>query len=399
MEVKTVAESRQSKDVVYAAAQGREYLRGALEGKTPQWVRQFAGMVDDRETLDLLNYLCSIWKPRHTAAPSNFLDTRLAEEILTSAHTRSIDEAYREGNVSQLQGMVGLTKNSGDATDALAEIVRRLSQEGTIAVVTGPPGAGKTSATVDIARAWGAWTGGQMYGVTTWDGFDRVVSSDLEMLEEMASHKKPSLGVLDETMQELTGRGADVEKAEVFATRASLIRKKESEHGPHPKRGSLLLVSHVWGRMNKPTREMTTLVIQKPSRNDPGKVVLWESEGGEDTREKIGEFTGLTDTRERFPEHEASSFRIVLEDEEDVDDGPSAEEVAKQTYIETAIRAAKPWTDDAGMNYRDIADTSGNGEESNGLVPYGKSWVGDRVREWKDGQHRDLVDDPRGETA
>lgn len=368
-----------SKDVVYAAAQGREYLRGQLEGKTPQYVRVFAGLVDDSDTLDLLNYLCSIWDPVVDESAENFLDTRLADEILTSAHTRSVDDAYREGNVSQLQGMVGLTKNTGDATDALAEIVRRLSQEGTIAVVTGPPGAGKTSATVDIARAWGAWTGGALYGVTSWDGFDKIVSSDLEMLEAMASHSRPSLGVLDETMQELTGRGADVEKAEVFADRASLIRKKEREHGPHPKKGSLLLVSHVWGRMNKPTREMTTLVIQKPSRSDPGKVVIYESEGGEDTREKIGEFTGLTDSRETFPEHEASSFRIITDDDADEDDGPSMDEVRKQEQTKTVIRRKL-----AGDTNKDAAK----------MVDYSRGWVSDRWMEWKEGQHRDLVDWP-----
>jgi hypothetical protein len=391
--------SANSKDVVYAAAQGREYLRGQLDGKDPQYVRVFAGLVDDAETLDLLNYLCSIWDPQAevseddpegaTTSPDNFLDSKLADEILTSAHTRSVDDAYRSGNVSQLQGMVGLTKNAGDATDALAEIVRRLSQEGTIAVVTGPPGAGKTSATVDVARAWGAWTGGAMYGVTSWDGFDKVVSSDMEMLESMASHSRPTLGVLDETMQELTGRGADVEKAETFADRASLIRKKEREHGPHPKKGSLVLVSHVWGRMNKPTREMTTLVIQKPSRSDPGKVVLYESEGGEDTREKIGEFTGLTDSRETFPEHEASSFRIVTDEEADEDDGPSVEQVERREAIKTVVRACKPWHENDGLNYRDAA----------GLVSYSKSWVGDRVREWSDGQHRDLVAGPNGGNA
>jgi hypothetical protein len=378
-----------SKDVVYAAAQGREYLRGELEGKSPEYVRRFAGLVDDGDTLDLLNYLCSIWDPVVSESASSFLDTRLAEEILTSAHTRSVDDAYREGNVSQLQGMVGLTKNAGDATDALSEIVRRLSQEGTIAVVTGPPGAGKTSATMDITRAWGAWTGGKMYGVTSWDGFDEIVSSDLEMLEAMASHSKPSLGVLDETMQQLTGRGADVEKAETFADRASLIRKKERDHGPHAKKGSLLLVSHVWDRMNKPTREMATLVIQKPSRSDPGKVVLYESEGGEDTRDEIGEFTGLTDSRETFPEHEASSFRIVTDDEDGEDDGPSVEEIERREAIKTVVRACKPWHEEDGLNYRDAA----------GLVGFSKSWVGDRVREWRDGQHRELVAGPKGGNA
>jgi hypothetical protein len=374
---------RQNDNAVYSSAQARSALSNALDGVKVPWVRRFAGMVDDRETLDFLNHMCSLYED----IGENYLETREAEIVLQSAATHMADEAFADGNVSQLQGIVGLRDHTDDASDALAEIVRRLSQEGTIAVVTGPPGAGKTSATLDISRAWGAWTGGRMFGVTSWDGFDAEVSSDVEMLEEMASFDGPALGILDETMQELTGRGADVEKAEAFADRGSLIRKSEAEHGPHAKRGSLLLVSHVWDRMNKPTREMATLVIQKPSRSDPGRVVLWESDGGEDTKEKIGEFVGLTDTRENYPEHEASSFRIVLDGDDDGTDDVDAEDVQRDGAIKTAIRANKPWSDDDGMSYADIA-------KPDGLVEYKDSWVGKRVREWKRGEHRDLVADP-----
>lgn len=379
----------------YSAALAREFLAGRLADKPNEYLEPMAGLIDDEQTLRLIMHYRSIWdevkrRPGGEELPDSFGETRLARTLVGNAGSRTMDRAFRAGNVSQLQGAVGLTSNEKDAADALSEIVSRLSQEGTIAVVTGPPGAGKTATTLDVARAWGARTGGRLYGCTTWDGFDTVVRSDLEMLEAMATHERPSLGVLDETMQELTGRGADSQKAETFADRASLIRKRESEHGPHAKRGSLLLVSHVWGRMNKPTREMATLVVQKPSRSDPGKVVLWESDGGEDSRERIGEFTGLTDTRESYPEHEASSFSVVLdEDTDDGDDGPTPEQAAKEAHIETAIRACKPWADDDGMSYPEASE----------LVPYGDSWVGERVREWCRGSYRSLVADPKEKTA
>jgi len=41
------------------------------------------------------------------------------------------------------------------------------------------------------------------------------------------------------------------------------------------------------------------------------------------------------------------------------------------------------------MSYADAAE----------LVPYADSWVGDRVREWQRGDHRDLVVAPNGEDA
>jgi hypothetical protein len=179
----------------------------------------------------------------------------------------------------------------------------------------------------------------------------------------------------------------------------TFVRKKEREHGPHAKRGSVLTVAHNWDRMNAPTRRMATLVISKPSKTDPGKVVLYRSEGGEDSREKIDDFTGVTDTRESYPEHEASSFDVVLDGdlEDDEDDGPDPEDVARDEAIRTAVRAAKPWTDDDGMSYRQIGRK--NPQDDDFLVDYSTSWVGDRVREWKEGQHRDLVDAPEGATA
>ena len=53
-----------SKDThnVYAAAESREFLNNALEGKSNEYINRFAGLVDDRQTLDLLNYYCSLWQ-------------------------------------------------------------------------------------------------------------------------------------------------------------------------------------------------------------------------------------------------------------------------------------------------------------------------------------------------
>lgn len=371
---------------VYAAGQAREFLANSLEGKENTWIYEYAGYIRDTRVLDWLNYRCSLYQQRG----KNFLDTELAEDVIRSAATRTADHAFGDGNASELQGIVGLTNHEKDASDAMSEIIDRLADEGCVALTVGPPGAGKTATTLDAARGYGVRTGGHLFGNTSWDGFDQVVSTDVEMLEAMASVKGPTLGVVDESNQNLSGEGADSKKAQQFVDRMTFIRKKEGQHGPHPKRGSLLIVGHTLMKTAADIRRLATLVIQKPSRADPGKVTLYESPGGEDTREEIGTYTGLTDTRESYSEHEASHFDVVLDDDDDDDEETvDVEDVKRDAHIETAIRACKPWDDDAGMNYPDAAE----------LVPFKDSWVGNRVREWARGDHRDIVADPSEENA
>jgi len=208
----------QSNEIVYSAAQGREFLRGELEDKPNEWVREFAGMVDDPRTLDVLNHYCSLWhEMEDNDLPRHFLDSRMGQLIIRNASTVAVDRAYRDGNASMLQGMVGLTSSEGDAQDAVGTCAKRLTREGAIGLVLGPPGAGKTATTLDTARAWGARTGGRIIGNTSWEGFDAVVTSDHDLLEDMATHEGPVLAVIDETAQELSGYGTESNKAEAFA--------------------------------------------------------------------------------------------------------------------------------------------------------------------------------------
>jgi len=369
----------------YAAAEGREFLRGELQDKPNEFVREFAGLIDDPEALDLLNYYCSLWAD----VGQSFLDSRMAQVIIRNASTRAIDRAYRDGNVSMLKGMTGLTTSTGDGGDAIGLAARKLSQEGAIGLVLGPPGAGKTASTLDVARAWGARTGGRIIGNTSWDGFDAQVTSDRELLEDMASYEGPVLAVLDETAQDLSGYGKDSKKAEQFANSLTFVRKQESDHGPHPKRGSVLMVNHTRKRTAAPFRRLATFAIEKPSRDDPGRLRFLETEGGKDKFEEGDAFKGLTDTRENYSEHEASEFSIVLDEDGDDDgDALDADDVRREAQIETAIRACKPWDEQDGMSYPDAAE----------LVPFADTWVGDRVREWKRGEHRDIVADPEGDS-
>lgn len=63
------------------------------------------------------------------------------------------------------------------------------------------------------------------------------------------------------------------------------------------------------------------------------------------------------------------------------------EEQKRQQAIRYAIRLYKPWQDSNDPTQKEVADV---------IEDYSASWVGNRVREWKDGEHRDLVEDPTG---
>jgi hypothetical protein len=363
---------------VYAAAQGREYLRNQLRGKENTRIREYAGLIDDPDTLDLLNHYCSLYAD----VGENFLDTRMAEIIIRNAATRTTDRAFRAGNVSQLQGMVGLTNNASDGQDAIMQAADRLSDEGAIYLVLGPPGAGKTAFALDSVRTWKAITGGTVLANVDCDLADKVVTDSESMLDEMASTQGPVIQLIDEAGQTLTSRGSEQQDTDQFAKTLKYIRKKR-DGDRYAKKGSVLLIGHTQKDTAAEIRRLASGAFQKPTRKDPGTVRFLDSEGGADRFENEAEFQGVTDTAESYDEHEASHFRVSQPDEEDGQQ-VNEEDLRRDEAIKTVVRACKPWDEDDGLNYR----------EASKLVDYGKSWVGEKVRECKDGEHRELVHDP-----
>jgi len=357
----------------YAAAEGRDFLAGELQGKDPEFIREFGGLIDDKRVLDLLNYKCSLYAD----VGEDFLNTRLGRLIVRNAATGMADEAFRAGNVSQLKGMTGLTgQQSEDGKDLYSEAARQLEREGAIGLVFGAPGAGKTATTIDIARTWQARTGGSLIGNTSWPGFDKQFSTDREMLEAMASIKGPVLALLDEVAQELSGFGSGNKAAEQFSDSLLFIRKKETEYGPYPKKGSVLAVSHTRTKTAKAIREVASFGISKFDRDNPDKARLLNTESDSDDWEDVATFQGLTDTSANYSEYEASEFDIIEGDESDESEGPDPDKLVKDEHIKTAVKASVL----RDMTYPEIAE----------LVPYGEYWVGDRVRDYKKGEYPDL---------
>jgi hypothetical protein len=73
----------------------------------------------------------------------------------------------------------------------------------------------------------------------------------------------------------------------------------------------------------------------------------------------------------------------------------SLEELHRRMAIRDAINVYKPWDPEDDTTYKDVTKILG-WKHSDEEFAYGKSWVGDRVKEWREGEHRDLVPDPTG---
>lgn len=352
----------------YASAELGSELRGDRPG---EFVRTFAGLVDDPDALTLLNYFDSI-------LDQPVQETAIGREILSNVSTETIDRAVRNGAVSQMKAATGLTGHDRDGKDFYIEVCERLEHEGSIGLVFGSPGSGKTATTLDIARVWRARTGGDLVGNFNWDGFARTFTSDRELLEAMASIQGPVLAIIDEIAQELSGFGEGNKPAEVFSDALLFIRKQEREFGPYAKKGSALLVGHTRVKTAKPIRRVASFGIEKPSLTQKDRVRILDSEGGKDTWDDVATFQGLTDTAESYNQYEAARFSIELVDQEEIDE-IDPDEIERREAIKTVLRA---------VVLQEQSQT-----EAAQLVKYSQSWVSDRLREYEAGEHRELLED------
>jgi len=357
-----------SDSTVYASAELGSELRGEDPG---EHVRSFAGLVDDPETIRLLNYYDSL-------LDDSVQETRIGKEILSNVATTTIDSAVRNGAVSHMKAATGLTGQDRDGGDLFAEAAERLSHEGSVGLVFGPPGAGKTALTIDVARSWQVRTGGAMIGNTSWDGFDEQIDSDTEMFEAMGSRQGPVLAVIDEAAQDLSGFGSSSKAAEEFSDRLLWIRKREQRHGRYAKQGSVLVVSHTRVKTAKSIRRVASFGISKPKRSKPDLARLLDSEGDKDDWEQVASYQGITDSAETYPTHEPSGFSIEAGAEDQDDDDENGLENADQ--IERVLQA----TQDKDMTHEEAAD----------FCDFSRHWVGDKVGEWRAGEYRELFRDP-----
>ena len=354
----------------YVAAEAREFADGDLQDKPNDFIRRHAGLIEDPRTMRLLNYYDGLFQE------AEFEDSELYRLILSNEATQVMDSAIRSGSISQMKGAVGLTKqrSESDGANLYADAANRLTREGAICLIFGVPGSGKSSTTLDICQVWRSMTGGHVIANVDWSGADARFSSDREMFEYMASVDGPVLALIDEVAQELSGFASKNKQAEAFSDSLLHVRKRKDEFGPKPMKGSVIMVSHTQKKTAKSLREVSSFAVEKPSRNDPGRARLLESEGESDQFTEIQRYKGLTDTRESYDEYDPSDFEILVTGDDDDDAKQVDEKDVKRTEaVKTAIRL---YEQNDNMTYDDVGK----------VVGYSRNWVGERMKEYRNGE-------------
>lgn len=109
-----------------------------------------------------------------------------------------------------------------------------------------------------------------------------------------------------------------------------------------------------------------------------------------DERRESGEWPA-PEFRDYFPSLEGRELWAEFQrrDEEEkleriqATDAPDAEDVYWNEQCKVAIRAVKPWSEEDGITQRAASK----------LIDYSETWVSNRLSEWNEGHHRDLLKD------
>lgn len=359
----------------YAAGQLREFINDDVDGKSNRWVRDFAGVVDDKATLQYLNHAISIYQDKG----EDFTETRMYELIVRNAATESASEALQEGNLSKMQGHVGLVDHTEDADDPSVRdwMRRRVVDEAYVGFITGGMGKGKTDFALELADGWQFETRGQLASnMEHWQDQDRCIQ-DFNELRDWFNEGGDKLFIYDESGQSAKGSGRSGVAAKALANMIRLIRKGDNAR-PGDKRCFLFIDQTEMG-IEKDLRRLVREAGDTWRKKSQKTVELYEDivNGLPEKPQKT--IRNISPTRFTYSTNGAADFDLATAlDEDDQDDG----DAIKDVLIAMAIRS---YFNNEDLSTRDVARQTLDGQ-------FSKSWVADRVREWKEGEHRDLLD-------
>jgi len=378
-----------SEQVTYSAAQLREQLPD-LEEAHPH-----AGLVQDTGKRQLVSYLAAV-------SEGDITETDIYQDIVRNEATESLTDAVNAGNVSEMQFAVGMVSNEdrAGAADTRAWMRNALLDEAYVGMVVGGMGSGKTAFALDRADDWHHATRGRVVtniasactpesvpddvsGYTEPDHPNDVpeyVGGYDDVEDAFKNARTHILAIIDETDQRLTGKGSDQQAGEQLAKMLKLVRKGKAPAGTYR---AMLLVGQTVKGATKELRRLVTSNGHLWRKTSKTRVEVYDdvTSGELNRKSPVRTISGLPDTRWDYDTGEESTFVM---DSGDSDGNSEEAELSRPAAIATALRAVKPWDDDIGASQADAADSVG----------YSAGWVNDRVREWRNGQHRDLVNDP-----
>ena len=96
----------------------------------------------------------------------------------------------------------------------------------------------------------------------------------------------------------------------------------------------------------------------------------------------------LSEKKEELVDSEGwDADELEADDEEEEEEQKTEDEIRREQAIKYSIRLYRPWDEDR-------SDAPTQGEVADAIEEYSRSWVRNRIREWRNGEHRDLVQAP-----
>jgi len=259
-------------------------------------------------------------------------------------------------------------------------------------------GVAKTSAAVALARLFARAFGYELQR----EDFTLSGAEYLSRYQDQPGEEQPSVLVLDEFVGGGAGdkRRAMSQQNVDFGRAWQLLRTR---------RVITIATLPDWNSADKRLKKLADYRIwcreQPMGYFQPYKVTVPFSSGGGGVKTKGLNKAGSSARKIKFPNMDANGdefYRhlgrkkgeLIDSDSWDADDLTSLgeedvvedpEEVKRQQAIRYTIRLYEPWDEDNDLTYTDVADV---------VEDYGKSWVGNRVKEWRKGEHRDIVPEP-----
>lgn len=272
----------------------------------------------------------------------------------------------------------------------LEELMQRLYHDrhednlDTVLPVIGDEGMGKSTLILQLAVAYYAEREGEAPSITHL--LDRICYNRTGFQNMMANSEKQQLIIVPDAGRLL------------YSMDAAVAEQKEIEKSLMDVRGleyMMILGFQSWDRIGGEIKDRRSkLTLKIPRRG------LVRGYSREDMDEKLD--TGCwpqSTLSDKFPPLDGTDlweeYQRVDEEQKrnrlgvDGEDALSPEDAAKQADRATAIKAVKPWDSENGESYREAANK----------IAFNKDWVGETIRDWRDGHYRHLVDTPENETA
>lgn len=227
----------------------------------------------------------------------------------------------------------------------------------------------------------------------------------LRRYQEHPGHEQPSVLVLDE----FVGAGAGDKRRSMaqqnvdFGRAWQLLRTKRvitiatlPDWNEADKRLKKLADYRIWCR-EKPIGAFQPYKVTVPFNADGASSVRTRglNQYGDGTRriqfpnmdaQNDPYYRHLTKKKNELIDSESWDADHLLDDGEDEVEDPDV--IRRREAIRYAIRLYEPWNGENDTTYMEVASV---------IEGYQKSWVSNRVHEWRDGEHRDLVPDPTEE--